>query len=128
MTKRKATISSSANFPNAETLYLEELGRELGFGEAVREYEFAKPLRRKFRADLAWPSHMMLLEIDGGSFTGGRHVRGYGFTRDCEKQSIAAALGYRVFHFTYAQIADGIAFDLLALASVRLNSVRESAK
>ena len=63
-----------------------------------RQYQFCR--WRKFRADFAWPKERVIVEIDGGVFSGGRHVTGPGFTRDCEKLTIAAGLGFRVIRFT----------------------------
>jgi very-short-patch-repair endonuclease len=75
----------------------------------VRELEFAKP--RKFRADFAFPHAMLLIECEGGVWQGGRHTRGLGFMRDCEKQNLAAEMGYRVLRYTMAQIKDGSAIQ-----------------
>ena len=77
----------------------------------IREFRFAPP--RMFRADFAWPAHMILAEIEGGVWTGGRHTRGAGFTKDCEKQNYAAALGYRVFRFTGDQVKSGAAIKTI---------------
>jgi hypothetical protein len=96
-----------------------------------REYRFAPP--RKWRADFAliraseqWmldidiplakvpPS--VLVEIDGGAFIAGRHSRGTGVEADCEKQSAAAILGYRVIRVTPAQVDDGRALDWIRQA------------
>lgn len=63
-----------------------------------REYRFHP--ERKWRFDFAWPEHMLAVEIDGGAWTGGRHVRGSGFTRDCEKMTEAALMGWRVLRLT----------------------------
>lgn len=79
--------------------------------EPVREFRFALP--RLFRADFAWPGQMILAEIEGGVWTGGRHTRGSGFTADCEKYNIAAALGYRVFRFTGDQVKSGAAIKTI---------------
>ena len=40
---------------------------------------------RKWRFDLAWPEHMIGVECDGAVYSGGRHVRGLGYSQDCEK-------------------------------------------
>jgi very-short-patch-repair endonuclease len=119
MTKRKATISS-LNSPNAETLYLMELGHEFGLGEAVLEFEFAKPLHRKFRSDLCWVHYKLIVEIEGGIFTGGRHVRGKSYEQDCIKYSMAAILGYCVLRMTYPMLHDGRGFYLLRLAADKI--------
>lgn len=64
----------------------------------VREYRFDKI--RRWRFDMAWPEHMVAVELDGGVYSGGRHVRGKGFEGDLEKMNAAMAQGWRVFRFT----------------------------
>jgi len=46
------------------------------------------------------PTGDVLVEIDGGAFIAGRHSQGIGVEKDCEKQSAAAILGYRVIRCT----------------------------
>ena len=85
-----------------------------GLPAPVRQYRFC-PTRR-WRADYAYPDAMLLIEVDGGTWSGGRHVRGKGFEADCEKTSTAAALGYRVVRVTRAMVEDGRAVALIAQA------------
>lgn len=59
---------------------------------------------RKWRADFAIPSQMLLIEIDGGIWSGGRHTRGGGFIGDMEKLNAAAVLGYRVLRFQPSEV------------------------
>ena len=66
--------------------------------EPVREFVFAAP--RKWRADFAWPDQRVLVEIEGGVHSGGRHVRGKGFEADLEKGNMAQVLGYKVLRFS----------------------------
>jgi very-short-patch-repair endonuclease len=70
----------------------------------VREYRFGD---RKFRFDFAWPVQMLALEVDGGTWSGGRHTRGEGFERDCEKQAVAVIAGWRVLRATAQQVRSG---------------------
>lgn len=60
--------------------------------------EFQFHHERQWRADFAWPSpdHMVILEVEGGTWTQGRHTRGSGFRADVEKYNAAAAAGYRL--------------------------------
>ena len=62
---------------------------------------------RKWRFDFAWPLLMVALEVDGGTWSGGRHTRGAGFERDCEKLSEAACQGWRVLRVTTNQVKSG---------------------
>lgn len=79
-----------------------------------REYRFAPP--RRFRADFAWPDHKLLVEVDGGTWSHGRHARGSGIERDAEKYSLAAVHGWRVVRVTRAMVEDGRALGLIEQA------------
>ena len=61
----------------------------------------------RWRFDLAWPDRHVAVEVDGGVWTGGRHVTGSGATKDAEKFSNAAALGWRCLRVTPAQVESG---------------------
>ena len=78
------------------------------------EYKFHP--KRKWRFDLAWPGHMLAVEVEGGVWRGGRHTTGKGFTADCEKLNEAIILGWRVLRVTGDQIDDGSAIDWLRRA------------
>lgn len=72
---------------------------------------------RKWRADLAWPApDWLIVEVDGGSFTGGRHTTGAGFEKDCEKTNVAVLLGYRVLRVTGRHIRSGDALNWIETA------------
>ncbi len=71
---------------------------------------------RRWRSDFAYPEANLLIEVEGGVWTRGRHVRGKGFTADCEKYSTAAALGYRVIRVTPDMIESGQAVALISQA------------
>lgn len=73
--------------------------------DPVCEYRFHPT--RKWRSDIALPHRMILIEIDGGVFTNGRHTRGKGFVNDMEKINEAQRLGYRVFRFIPEQVKNG---------------------
>ena len=69
------------------------------------EYRFHPD--RRWRFDFADPARKIAVECEGGTWTGGRHVRGDGFQKDCEKYNEAARLGWRVFRFTKGMISSG---------------------
>lgn len=85
-------------------------------GLPAPEREFRFHPTRKFRADFAYPDHRLLIEVDGGGFVAGRHTRGAGFEKDCEKASEAACLGFRVIRVTPRQVEDGRAVEWIARA------------
>jgi very-short-patch-repair endonuclease len=68
------------------------------------EYERRFHPVRRWRFDAAFPERKIAIEIDGGAFIGGRHTRGTGFRKDCEKLNAAALLGWRVFRFLPEQV------------------------
>jgi len=86
----------------------------------VPEYHFAPhddrgPVR-KWRFDLAWPSHRLAVELEGGLFTGGRHGGHRSVVRDVEKRAVAAALGWRVLPILASHITSGYALTIIEAA------------
>jgi len=75
----------------------------------VREYRFDMLSGRGWRFDFAFPARRLALEVEGGSWTGGRHVTGAGFAADAEKYAHAAIQGWRVIRATSDQVRSGIA-------------------
>jgi very-short-patch-repair endonuclease len=61
----------------------------------VTEHRF-HPTKR-WRFDYAWPDAKVALEIEGGIFTRGAHVRPRGIADDIDKANAAAHLGWRLF-------------------------------
>ena len=54
---------------------------------------------------------MIALEQEGGAWVKGRHTRGSGFVKDCEKYGEAFALGWTVVRATPQMIDNGIAIE-----------------
>ena len=79
-----------------------------------REYQFDN--KRKWRLDRCWPSKMVAVELEGGVHSGGRHVRGAGFEKDCEKYNAAALAGWKVGRFTAGMVRSGSALEWLKKA------------
>ena len=79
--------------------------KALGIPVPQREFVFCDG--RKWAADLAYPQHMLLIEIEGGIWSDGRHTRGKGYHNDCIKYNAAALLGYTVLRFTPGMIQHG---------------------
>lgn len=59
---------------------------------------------------------MLAVEVEGGVYSGGRHTRGAGFTKDCEKYNEAILFGWRVLRFTGEQVNDGTAIRMIQRA------------
>ena len=69
--------------------------------------EYLFDLKRRWRFDLAAVAERIAIEIEGGAYTGGRHVRGKGFVADMEKYNSATVQGWRVLRYTPKQMAAG---------------------
>ena len=75
----------------------------------MRQHRF-HPTRR-WLLDFAWPDRKVAVEVDGGTWSGGRHTRGAGFETDCEKLNEAAIMGWRVLRVTGTMVKDGRAIE-----------------
>ena len=75
------------------------------------EQEFKFCVDRKWRADFHIVGHMLLVEVEGGIWNGGRHTRAKGYIGDMEKYNAAVALGYRVLRFSTEQVKSGFAVN-----------------
>ena len=92
------------------------------------EFRFHKP--RRWRFDFAFPDQKVAIECEGGTFSGGRHVRGSGFQADCEKYNTAAIDGWLVLRFTGRMIKSGKALMQIEQAlqsggTSRLSAIRK---
>ncbi|MDW3683926.1 DUF559 domain-containing protein [Cupriavidus sp. CV2] len=85
-----------------------------GLGDSEREYRFDAV--RKWRFDFAWPAKRLAVEVEGGTWTGGRHTRGSGYQADLEKYNAAAAQGWTVLRFTTGQVKTGEALAVVLAA------------
>lgn len=80
------------------------------------EREFRFDAKRKWRFDFCWPERKVAVEVDGGTFSGGRHSRGLGYEKDCEKINSAVLQGWRVLRMTSRMVRDGSALQLIEKA------------
>ncbi len=80
----------------------------------VREHYFARP--RRWRFDFAYLPEMVALEVEGGTWTKGRHTTGKGFDGDCRKYGEAVARGWKVLRCTRDMVEDGAMIELLRRA------------
>src|SRR3990172_5589563 len=76
-----------------------------GLPKPQSEYRFASP--RRFRFDFAWPKRKIAVEIEGGIWTTGRHVRGKGYEADLVKYNLATMLGWRGFRYSTSMVDSG---------------------
>lgn len=62
---------------------------------------------------MAWIDLKVAVEVDGGTWSGGRHTTGSGFQADCEKVNEAVLMGWRVLRFTSTHIKSGVAVQTI---------------
>ncbi|MCM0721187.1 endonuclease domain-containing protein [Parabacteroides sp. W1-Q-101] len=105
MGKYTISILATAYFSPLSALILKHTGEEV-----VAEYRFHPG--RDWRFDFAIPSRRVAVEVEGGAFNGGRHIRPEGYLRDMEKYNEAAVSGWCVI-----RVLPG---ELLMLKTLRL--------
>jgi very-short-patch-repair endonuclease len=93
----------------SKTLGLAQQCQAIGLPQPETEVRFHPT--RKWRADFIWRKEKLIVEVDGGVFVGGRHSRGAGIEKDCEKFAEAMALGYRVMRVTPRHVKNGQAIQ-----------------
>lgn len=84
----------------------------------TKEFKFHPD--RKWQADFRIDDMPILVEVEGGVFSNGRHTRGEGYTKDCEKYSAAAINGWFVIRGTTAQIKAGLVIQWIEKLIERL--------
>lgn len=84
--------------------------KALGIG-FEHEYQFHS--NRKWRADFLISNTKILVEVEGGIWSKGRHTRGSGYIGDMEKYNAAAILGFQVLRFSTQQVKSGLAIQQL---------------
>lgn len=90
-------------------------------GIPIPEHEFRfnktavsrKGKLRIWRFDYAWQDLKIALEVDGGIYSGGRHVRGKGFREDMEKMNEAVAQGWVVIRTTPRELPTLYTIDMI---------------
>ncbi len=84
------------------------------YGLPTPQTEFVFHATRKWRFDYAWPEpHKVAVEIEGGIWNRGAHVRGGHFISDMEKYNAATKDGWKVFRFTPQQLKKGEAQEFM---------------
>lgn len=77
------------------------------------EFQFRFHPKREWRWDYALPLGTsggwfpgVAIELQGGTWINGAHVRGGGYQEDCDKANEGTALGWKVLRFTEADLED----------------------
>ena len=79
-----------------------------------REFRFHPT--RKWRSDFVWEKQRLIVEVEGGVWTKGRHVRGGGFIKDCEKYNNISLMGYKLLRVCEPHIKSGKAIKWIKQA------------
>ena len=77
--------------------------------EFEQEFEFHPT--RKWRADFHLKGKKVLVEVEGGIWSNGRHTRGKGYLADLDKYNAATMMGYQVIRFSTEQVKSGKAIE-----------------
>lgn len=77
-------------------------------------HEYSKG--RDWRFDFAWPEIMLAVEVEGGLYTGGRHVTGKGYEKDLEKYNAATRGGWTLLRYSRRQVTSGEALNQIERA------------
>ncbi|MCO8044964.1 endonuclease domain-containing protein [Acinetobacter bohemicus] len=88
-----------------------KLARELKTLKINFEQEFEFHPKRKWRADFHLVGKKILVEVEGGIWSGGRHTRGKGYIGDMEKYNAATMMGFQVIRFSTDQVKSGHAIQ-----------------
>lgn len=100
--RRKPKIPRISKLEEEAWLQLKIFSEKCGIEPPVREYKFCDG--RAWRFDFAWPERLVAIEIEGGIWRNGRHTRGSGFEKDCEKYNAAAIEGWKVLRITKSML------------------------
>ncbi|UBX51233.1 endonuclease domain-containing protein [Acinetobacter pseudolwoffii] len=92
-----------------------KLARELKTLKIEFEQEFEFHPKRKWRADFHLIDKKILVEVEGGIWSGGRHTRGKGYLGDMEKYNAATMMGFQVIRFSTEQVKSGLAIQQIEM-------------
>lgn len=79
-----------------------ELIRTHGLPEPERQVTFSWSEREHGRVDTAWPTHRLIVELDGRRY----HSLSAAFERDRRRDQLASIAGWRPIRFTWRQVVD----------------------
>lgn len=105
--KRRNLIKKERVVSDGEATLIQHL-KAYGIGYE-QEHQFNE--NRKWRADFHITGTKILIEVEGGIWSNGRHTRGKGYMGDMEKYNSATELGYSVFRYSTEQVKSGKAIE-----------------
>ena len=105
--KRPASVRKERVVSEGEAV----LSQHLRAHKIKFEQEFQFKADRKWRADFHLIGMGILVEVEGGIWSGGRHTRGKGYLGDLDKYNAATMMGYQVIRFSTEQVKSGKAIE-----------------
>ena len=105
--KRPASVKKERVVSEGEAI----LSQHLRTLKIEFEQEFKFHPTRKWRADFHLKDKKILVEVEGGIWSNGRHTRGKGYLGDLEKYNAATMMGYQVIRFSTEQVKSGKAIE-----------------
>ena len=100
----------------------ETIWRALDGPKLQEEFEFSG--ERNWRFDYAHPASLVAIELEGGTWIGGRHTRGKGYSEDCQKYNAATLRHWSVFRLTSDMLADSPVGHLLPIIAFIVSVTR----
>lgn len=108
--KRRVSVKERVVSEGEATLVQHLKTHKISFEQ---EYKFHPT--RKWRADFLITGTKILIEVEGGVWSGGRHTRGKGYIGDMEKYNSASMMGFTVLRFCTEQVMSGIAIQQIEI-------------
>ena len=90
----------------------EHVWRRNGGPELEKEFPFW-PEGKGWLADYLVVGRKILIELEGGVYSGGRHTRPQGFIEDCMKYNKAQMLGYMVYRIPTGCATDNVVSEII---------------
>ena len=107
MAKAKAKAKPKAKKQSAGSKGEQALAAQLQAAGVSFERDQLLIPGRRFRFDFVITGSDLVIEVEGGTWSGGRHTSGVGFRSDCFKYNKALELGYRVLRYTTDMVTKG---------------------
>ena len=106
-TKRRVVVKKERVVSEGEA----KLAQHLKSYKIEFQTEFQFNPERKWRADFYILGSKVLIEVEGGIWSNGRHTRAQGYLGDMEKYNSAQELGYSVYRYSTEQVKSGKAIE-----------------
>jgi len=90
----------------------ENVWQRCGGPELIKESKVCQ--ERKWHNDYLHEATRTVIELDGGIYTNGRHVRPKGFIEDCVKLNTATMLGYRLIRIPTGMATDNYLSQIIS--------------